>query len=131
VTNRRVCLTFVKQGVSRSDGVCCISWNLSWQVSLHLSLTPWAVCRLQQYAEYVEGLHATGIEEQPGCDSCTANRLMLEKAWQTVANEFYDPRGTFNQARWAESLLHTLQVSSLGSAWYCHLANPAAVMKWQ
>ena len=71
----------------------------------------YARCRLQQYAKYVEGLDASGLEDQPGCETCTANRLMLEKAWQTVANEFYDPTGSFNQAKWAESLLHTLQVT--------------------
>jgi len=38
--------------------------------------------RLQQYAHYVEQLSADGVEEGPGCESCTANRMMLEKVWQ-------------------------------------------------
>lgn len=35
--------------------------------------------RLQQYAQYVDQLAASGVEEAPGCESCTANRMMLEK----------------------------------------------------
>ena len=35
--------------------------------------------RLQQYAQYVEQLSASGVEDGPGCESCTANRMMLEK----------------------------------------------------
>lgn len=38
--------------------------------------------RLQQYAHYVEQLSSDGVEEGPGCESCTANRMMLEKVWQ-------------------------------------------------
>lgn len=33
--------------------------------------------QLQRYASYVEQLSAAGVEE--GCESCTANRMMLEK----------------------------------------------------
>ncbi len=46
--------------------------------------------RLQQYAQYVDKVMAE--EEAPGCESCTANRMMLEKvspnrvfAWHAVA----------------------------------------------
>ncbi len=49
-------------------------------------------------------------EEGPGCAACGANRRMLEKAWQIVANEYYDPRGDFSQAKWAKQLLLALQV---------------------
>jgi hypothetical protein len=50
-------------------------------------------------------------EEAPGCAGCGTNRRMLERAWQTVANEYYDPRGAFSQAKWAKELLLALQVS--------------------
>lgn len=65
--------------------------------------------QLQRYASYVEQLAAAGVEEGPGCESCTANRMMLEKAWQTVAAEFFDPHAEFNQARWASQLLTVLK----------------------
>jgi hypothetical protein len=40
----------------------------------------WAgMVRLQQYAQYVDQLGAAGVEEEPGCEACTANRMMLEK----------------------------------------------------
>lgn len=48
------------------------------------------------------------VEE--GDRACVDNRLLLEKAWQVVANEFYDSQGRFSQAAWAGQLLHTLQV---------------------
>ncbi len=59
--------------------------------------------------EYVEGEQVAAEEE--GHPSCVNNRLMLEKAWQVVANEFFDPRGSFSQAAWAHQLLDTLKVS--------------------
>lgn len=34
---------------------------------------------LQQYAQYVEQLAAAGVEDSSSCESCTANRMMLEK----------------------------------------------------
>lgn len=40
--------------------------------------------RLQQYAQYVEQLSASGVEEAPGCESCAANRMMLEKVGRGV-----------------------------------------------
>lgn len=55
--------------------------------------------------KYVEGLEA--MEE--GEHNCVDNRLLLEKAWQVVANEFYDCKGRFSQAAWAGQLLQTLQ----------------------
>jgi hypothetical protein len=33
---------------------------------------------------------------------------VLERAWQTVSNEFYDPAGHFSQAWWADQLQATL-----------------------
>ncbi len=49
-------------------------------------------------------------EKEPSCTSCANNRMMLEKAWQTIANEYYDPTGNFSQAKWAKELLIALQV---------------------
>jgi C-terminal processing protease CtpA/Prc len=31
------------------------------------------------------------------------------QAWQTVANEFFDPQGQYSQARWAARLLEVLK----------------------
>lgn len=67
--------------------------------------------RIVQYAKFVEGLK--DAEEAPGCEHCTDNRLLIEHAWQVVANEFFDPAGHFSQATWADQLLQTLQVTSL------------------
>lgn len=64
--------------------------------------------RIVEYAKYVERVQ--DLEEEPGCEQCSRNRELVEKAWQTVANEFYDPRYTFSQASWAEQLLKTLKV---------------------
>lgn len=61
------------------------------------------------YAKFVEGLK--DAEEAPGCEHCTDNRLLLERAWQVVANEFYDPAGRFSQAKWADQLLRTFKVA--------------------
>ncbi len=55
---------------------------------------------------YIEGLEA--IEEDD--IACVDNQLLLEKAWQIIANEFYDAQGRFSQAAWAEQLLSTLKV---------------------
>lgn len=55
---------------------------------------------------FIEGLEA--IEEDD--TACVDNRLLLEKAWQIIANEFYDAQGRFSQASWAEQLLGTLKV---------------------
>ncbi|WIA08921.1 hypothetical protein OEZ85_008338 [Tetradesmus obliquus] len=63
-----------------------------------------AMVKLQRYAQYLETLADAGVEEAPGCESCAANRMMLERAWQTVANEFYDPAGRFSQQAWAGQL---------------------------
>lgn len=68
-------------------------------------------CRIVHYAKFVEGLKDT--EEGPGCEHCTDNRLLLEHAWQVVANEFYDPAGRFSQAKWADQLLSTFKVDTL------------------
>ena len=55
---------------------------------------------------YIEGLEAIEEDEK----ACVDNRLLLEKAWQIIANEFYDAKGQFSQAFWAEQLLGTLKV---------------------
>ena len=59
-------------------------------------------------ARYVETV--SDAEDDPGCEMCTANRKLLERAWQVIANEYYDPRGRFSQAAWAKQLLLALQV---------------------
>lgn len=63
--------------------------------------------RIYEVANYVES--NLDAEKEPGCSACADNRLMLEKAWQTIANEYYDPSGRFSQAAWAKELLRTLQ----------------------
>ncbi|KAF8072837.1 CBR1 [Scenedesmus sp. PABB004] len=68
----------------------------------------WAgMLKLEAYARYVESL--CDAEAAPGCEACTANRLVLEKAWQTVSAEFYDPSGRFSQSAWAQQLLTVLR----------------------
>jgi uncharacterized protein (DUF486 family) len=43
----------------------------------------WAgMLKLQQYAQFLEAQASAGAEEGPACESCTSNRMMLEKAWQ-------------------------------------------------
>lgn len=46
-----------------------------------------------------------------GCELCETNRVTLEKAWQVVANEYYDARAAFGQEAWARTLLSTLKVA--------------------
>ncbi|KAI8470624.1 MAG: ClpP/crotonase-like domain-containing protein [Monoraphidium minutum] len=68
--------------------------------------------RLQSYARFVEVLQDSGAEDAPGCEACTANRLLLEQAWQSVqtcAAEFFDASGRFSQAWWAEQLLDVME----------------------
>lgn len=78
------------------------------------------------YAKFVEGLK--DAEEGPGCEHCTDNRLLLEHAWQVVANEFYDPAGHFSQAKWADQLLHTFEVipENLVAIWQAALCDQPA-----
>jgi hypothetical protein len=38
--------------------------------------------RLHEYAQYVDQLAAAGVEDAVGCESCTSNRMMLEKVRQ-------------------------------------------------
>jgi hypothetical protein len=73
------------------------------------------LCSILEVARYVES--HLDQEEAPGCSACGSNRRMLEKAWQTIANEYYDPQGRFSQARWAKELLLALQV--LAALLYC------------
>eukprot|EP00891_Asterochloris_glomerata_P008509 jgi/Astpho2/8509/fgenesh1_pg.00125_%23_20_t len=65
------------------------------------------MAKVMDYARYLETLEDT--ESAPGCEQCTNNRLLLERVWQVVANEFYSPAGTFDQAEWAEQLLSTVK----------------------
>mmetsp|Transcript_9205 Transcript_9205/g.22784 ORF Transcript_9205/g.22784 Transcript_9205/m.22784 type:complete len:637 (-) Transcript_9205:387-2297(-) len=67
--------------------------------------------RLTSYAEYVESLEADEAGLGCGDGVCEANRKLLERAWQTVANEYYDPRGGFSQAWWAAQLEDELRAS--------------------
>ena len=39
-------------------------------------------CRVLAYSQYVQGLKLQ--EEEPGCEQCTQNRLLLEKLWQVA-----------------------------------------------
>ena len=55
----------------------------------------------------------SNMEQEDGCAKCGENRRLLERAWQTVANEYYDPYGRFSQAKWAQQLLAALQVFPL------------------
>jgi len=50
-----------------------------------MNATPPPTPRLQRYARYLESLQEAGVEQQPGCEACTPNRLMLEQAWQVRA----------------------------------------------
>ena len=68
-----------------------------------------------QYAKYVDGLKVA--ESEPGCEQCEDNRLMLEKAWQVIASEFFDPHREFSQAKWVAALQHTLQVCCSLEQW--------------
>lgn len=60
-----------------------------------------------KYARYVESQQEA--EASPGCSLCEPNRITLEKAWQVVANEFFDAHGKFSQEAWAKTLLQTLK----------------------
>ena len=75
--------------------------------------------RISDYVNYIEGLEA--VEEDD--TACVDNRLLLEKAWQIIANEFYDAKGHFSQASWAEQLLSTLKVIACLSA-HCSNLDP-------
>lgn len=76
------------------------------------------LCRISDYVNYIEGLEA--VEEDDTV--CVDNRLLLEKAWQIIANEFYDAKGHFSQASWAEQLLGTLKVMP-GPLAHCQIKN--------
>ena len=89
----------------------CSTWLEAGTVQIGMALMnifTWT-CRIVHYAKFVESLKDT--EEGPGCEHCTDNRLLLERAWQVVANEFYDPAGRFSQAKWADQLLTTFKVT--------------------
>lgn len=73
-------------------------------------------CRVLDVARFVDD-HLS-IEEQKGCELCATNRKILEKAWQVIANEYFDPSGKFSQAAWARQLLKALQVGRK-PCWSC------------
>ncbi len=77
--------------------------------------------RISDYVSYIEGLEAIEEEET----ACVDNRLLLEKAWQIIANEFYDAKGHFSQASWAEQLLGTLKVMTCYS-----ILSGRSVQEW-
>ena len=60
-----------------------------------------------------DDLALSGLAAIAGCSLCETNRVTLEKAWQVVANEFYDAHGKFSQEAWARALLQTLKVGCL------------------
>ena len=99
---------------------CCLLLSLLTLIALQpLIMMPssLAACRIVHYAKFVEGLK--DAEEAPGCEHCTDNRLLLEHAWQVVANEFYDPAGKFSQAKWADQLLRTFEVALMLVVFCC------------
>jgi hypothetical protein len=68
-------------------------WGEVWQVVYRLARQvacaagcPAAACllhrRLRRYTRYVEQLQEQGVEEEPGCEDCRANRELVEKVWQ-------------------------------------------------
>ena len=68
---------------------------------------------LTQYAGYVEEV-VRPREAAPGCEGCSGRRALLERAWQTVANEALTSAktsglGGFSQARWGGALEATLR----------------------
>lgn len=69
------------------------------------------VCSMVKVAELVES--KMELEKEAGCSQCKDNRLLVEKAWQVVASEYYDPQGKFSQAAWAKQLLRVFQVRTL------------------
>ena len=92
------------KGWSFSPLQCCIVLAICDRALPDLQL----VCRVLEVASYVDS--KLEAEKEPGCSACASNRRMLEKAWQTIANEYYDPTGNFSQAKWAKELLIALQV---------------------
>jgi hypothetical protein len=50
---------------------------------------------VRKYGRLVEGKE----EEEKACADCLQNRKLVERAWQVVSNEFYDPVNGFSQVR--------------------------------
>ena len=71
------------------------------------------VCRIIEVAKLAES--RMDAEKAPGCGTCKDNRLLVEKAWQIIANEYYDPKERFSQAAWARQLLQAFQVARVTS----------------
>ena len=62
-----------------------------------------AALEVADYARYVETV-VRPLETAPGCGRCQPNRLRLERAWQTTANEAL----YLDQQKWAQQLKRTL-----------------------
>ncbi|KAL2621450.1 hypothetical protein R1flu_001655 [Riccia fluitans] len=62
------------------------------------------MAKLRQYDELLAKVEA----EEKLCPECTRNRRLLEHAWQTVSNEYYDQYGSFSQSAWAGKLYDSL-----------------------
>ena len=87
------------------------------------------LCRVVQYAKYLDQIRDG--EEGPDCQQCTDNRLILERTWQVVANEFYDPHGELDQGKWAGALLKTLKVYLMMVWWVLQcIATSWYIMHW-
>ena len=54
---------------------------------------------LRQYREVMKT-----IMESRGSEADN-NRRTLEQAWQTIANEFYEPQDNFKSSSWAQALV--------------------------
>lgn len=85
-----------------------------------------ACCRVVQYARYVDTLE--NAEAEPGCEQCSDNRLLLERAWQVVSSEYFDAHGDFSQSKWIAALQQTLQV--VPPACCAQQCIPAAATNW-
>lgn len=53
---------------------------------------------VREYGRLIE----TKEEEEDACPECLQNRKLVERAWQVVSNEFYDPVRGFSQVRGSE-----------------------------
>lgn len=78
-----------------------------WLHDAHSYSLRYSLCRIIRYGRYVDTLE--DIENAPGCEKCRANRMVLEHAWQVVANEYFDPKSNFSQTWWAGELERVLK----------------------
>jgi len=61
-----------------------------------------AMQRLSMYDQFVAELEEKEAKE---CLECRKNRFIFEQAWQTVSNEYFDPKGEFSQTWWSQQLV--------------------------